>query len=95
MVIYGVMVIYLYQLMGKKARYVFTQSCGRVGSLQYINYLRYIIYNDLCNPSSSLTPWPKNNASPYWFGTKTFDWLAEIDKEWYQLNRSSKKTKIY
>lgn len=79
---------------GLKARLQFTQSCKTLGGYEFISHLRHNVYNDLCNTTSNLTPWPSEKPSQYTFGTKFYDWLGQIHKDWYKLNTSDSKPKF-
>ncbi len=50
-------------------------------NIEYIHHIRFLIKNISTN--SNLVPWPRNDPTQYWFGTKCIKYFTEIEKLWY------------
>ena len=53
--------------------------------LYYINHLKFNVLKEVCNDSKP-TPWPRNNPTQYWFGSKSMPLFKELHSQWYKLN---------
>lgn len=51
--------------------------------IHYINHLKFGVLSSICTDSSP-TPWPKEQATQYWFSSKRMLVFSELHSYWYE-----------
>jgi hypothetical protein len=60
--------------------------------VDFVKWLKFDVLGSLCTPTLP-TPYPKEYPSQYWFATRCFKELTEMEPLWYEQKESFQRTK--